>query len=40
MLVDEVYDYDQGMYVCDYIASDNTSSWTVRAVVQVTTIGK
>ncbi|XP_030166186.1 interleukin-18 receptor accessory protein isoform X3 [Lynx canadensis] len=40
ILVDEVYDHDQGIYVCDYTDSDNTSSWTVRAVVQVTTIVK
>ncbi|XP_025788626.1 interleukin-18 receptor accessory protein isoform X3 [Puma concolor] len=40
ILVDEVYDHDQGIYVCDYTDSDNTSLWTVRAVVQVTTIVK
>lgn len=33
-----VYDYHQGLYVCDYTQSDNVSSWTVRAVVQVRTI--
>ncbi|KAB1256680.1 Interleukin-18 receptor accessory protein [Camelus dromedarius] len=38
--VDEIYDYHQGTYVCDYTRSDNASSWTVRAVVQVKTIGK
>ncbi|KAI4587876.1 hypothetical protein MJG53_020554, partial [Ovis ammon polii x Ovis aries] len=36
--VDEVYDYHQGTYVCDYTQTDNSSSWTVRAVVQVKTI--
>ncbi|XP_012326926.2 interleukin-18 receptor accessory protein [Aotus nancymaae] len=36
--VDEVYDYHQGRYVCDYTLSDTASSWTVRAVVQVRTI--
>ncbi|CAH7233604.1 interleukin-18 receptor accessory protein [Phodopus roborovskii] len=35
-----VYDYHQGLYVCDYTQSDNSSSWTVRAVVQVRTIVK
>uniref|UniRef100_A0A8D1GVU2 Interleukin-18 receptor accessory protein n=1 Tax=Sus scrofa TaxID=9823 RepID=A0A8D1GVU2_PIG len=38
--VDEVYDYHQGTYVCDYTQSDNSRSWTVRAVVQVKTIVK
>ena len=38
--MDEVYDYHQGTYVCDYTQTDNSSSWTVRAVVQVKTIGK
>ncbi|XP_069349954.1 interleukin-18 receptor accessory protein [Eulemur rufifrons] len=38
MVVDEVYDFHQGTYVCDYTQSDNASSWTVRAVVQVRTI--
>nr|XP_015107081.1 LOW QUALITY PROTEIN: interleukin-18 receptor accessory protein [Vicugna pacos] len=38
--VDEIYDYHQGTYVCDYTRSDNASSWTVRAVVQVKTIVK
>ncbi|XP_022454723.1 interleukin-18 receptor accessory protein isoform X2 [Delphinapterus leucas] len=38
--VDDVYDYHQGTYVCDYIQSDNSSLWTVRAVVRVKTIGK
>nr|XP_039316750.1 interleukin-18 receptor accessory protein isoform X2 [Saimiri boliviensis boliviensis] len=36
--VDEVYDYHQGRYVCDYTLLDTASSWTVRAVVQVRTI--
>nr|XP_001914870.2 interleukin-18 receptor accessory protein isoform X1 [Equus caballus] len=40
ILVDEIYDYHQGTYVCDYTQSDSTSSWTVRAVVQVRTIVK
>nr|XP_025724856.1 interleukin-18 receptor accessory protein [Callorhinus ursinus]XP_025724857.1 interleukin-18 receptor accessory protein [Callorhinus ursinus] len=40
ILVDEVYEEQDGMYVCDYTESDNTSEWTVRAVVQVTTIVK
>ncbi|KAF5926220.1 hypothetical protein HPG69_011347 [Diceros bicornis minor] len=40
ILVDEIYDYHQGSYVCDYTQSDNASSWTVRAVVQVKTIVK
>ncbi|XP_058523447.1 interleukin-18 receptor accessory protein isoform X1 [Ochotona princeps] len=40
IVVDEIYDYHQGTYVCDYIQSDNTGSWTVRAVVQVRTIVK
>ncbi|XP_004435926.1 PREDICTED: interleukin-18 receptor accessory protein [Ceratotherium simum simum] len=40
ILVDEIYDYHQGTYVCDYTQSDNASSWTVRAVVQVKTIVK
>ncbi|XP_059137277.1 interleukin-18 receptor accessory protein [Peromyscus eremicus] len=35
-----VYDHHQGLYVCDYTQSDNVSSWTVRAVVQVRTIVK
>uniref|UniRef100_A0A8C3VR18 Interleukin-18 receptor accessory protein n=1 Tax=Catagonus wagneri TaxID=51154 RepID=A0A8C3VR18_9CETA len=38
--VDEVYDYHQGTYVCDYTQSDESRSWTVRAVVQVKTIVK
>ncbi|TKC36290.1 hypothetical protein EI555_006420, partial [Monodon monoceros] len=38
--VDDVYDYHQGTYVCDYIQSDNSSLWTVRAVVRVKTIVK
>ncbi|XP_025116560.1 interleukin-18 receptor accessory protein isoform X2 [Bubalus bubalis] len=38
--VDEVYVYHQGMYVCDYTQTDNSSSWTVRAVVHVKTIVK
>ncbi|XP_012595991.2 interleukin-18 receptor accessory protein isoform X1 [Microcebus murinus] len=40
MVVFGVYDFHQGTYVCDYTQSDNTSSWTVRAVVQVKTIVK
>lgn len=40
MLLNEIYDFHQGMYTCDYSQSDNESSWTVRAVVQVKTIGK
>lgn len=39
-MLDEIYDYHQGTYVCDYVHLDNTGSWTVRAVVQVRTIGK
>ncbi|XP_052599906.1 interleukin-18 receptor accessory protein [Peromyscus californicus insignis] len=35
-----IYDHHQGLYVCDYTQSDNVSSWTVRAVVQVRTIVK
>ncbi|KAM6179901.1 interleukin-18 receptor accessory protein [Erethizon dorsatum] len=38
ILVDDVYDYHQGTYVCDYALSPNASSWTARAVVQVRTI--
>ncbi|XP_032507850.1 interleukin-18 receptor accessory protein isoform X4 [Phocoena sinus] len=38
--VDDVYDYHQGTYVCDYTQSDNSSLWTVRAVVRVKTIVK
>ncbi|XP_023067095.1 interleukin-18 receptor accessory protein [Piliocolobus tephrosceles] len=38
IVVDEVYVYHQGTYVCDYTQSDTASSWTVRAVVQVRTI--
>uniref|UniRef100_A0A8C0A595 Interleukin-18 receptor accessory protein n=1 Tax=Bos mutus grunniens TaxID=30521 RepID=A0A8C0A595_BOSMU len=38
--VDEVYFYHQGTYVCDYTQTDNSSSWTVRAVVHVKTIVK
>lgn len=38
IVVDEVYIYHQGTYVCDYTQSDTASSWTVRAVVQVRTI--
>ncbi|XP_044933561.1 interleukin-18 receptor accessory protein isoform X1 [Mustela putorius furo] len=40
ILVDEVYEEQEGTYVCDYTESVNTSSRTVRAVVQVTTIVK
>ncbi|KAM5253189.1 interleukin-18 receptor accessory protein isoform 2-T2 [Hipposideros larvatus] len=40
LLLDEIYDCHQGTYVCDYTQSDNSSSWTVRAVVQVRTIVK
>ncbi|KAF3826874.1 interleukin-18 receptor accessory protein [Mirounga leonina] len=40
ILVDEVFEEQDGTYVCDYTESDNTSEWTVRAVVQVTTIVK
>ncbi|XP_036916712.1 interleukin-18 receptor accessory protein [Sturnira hondurensis] len=40
MLLNEIYDFHQGMYTCDYSQSDNESSWTVRAVVQVKTIVK
>ncbi|XP_066120963.1 interleukin-18 receptor accessory protein [Saccopteryx bilineata] len=40
MLLDEIYDYHQGVYACDYTQSDNASSWVVRAVVQVKTIVK
>ncbi|KAM4866730.1 interleukin-18 receptor accessory protein [Thomomys bottae] len=36
--VNEIFDHNQGMYVCDYTQSDNASSWIVRAVVQVRTI--
>lgn len=35
-----IFDGDEGMYTCDYTQSDNASSWTVRAVVQVRTIVK
>ncbi|XP_021029848.1 interleukin-18 receptor accessory protein [Mus caroli] len=38
--MEDIYDFHQGLYVCDYTQSDNVSSWTVRAVVQVRTIGK
>ncbi|XP_052049129.1 interleukin-18 receptor accessory protein [Apodemus sylvaticus] len=38
--VEDTYDFHQGLYVCDYTQSDNMSSWTVRAVVQVRTIDK
>nr|XP_030694562.1 interleukin-18 receptor accessory protein isoform X2 [Globicephala melas] len=38
--VDDVYDHHQGTYVCDHTQSDNSSSWTVRAVVRVKTIVK
>ncbi|ELK05032.1 interleukin-18 receptor accessory protein [Pteropus alecto] len=40
LLLDEIYDYHQGTYICDYTQLDNSSSWTVRAVVQVRTIVK
>ncbi|XP_034514842.1 interleukin-18 receptor accessory protein isoform X6 [Ailuropoda melanoleuca] len=40
ILVDEVYEEQDGTYICDYTESVNSSSWTVRAVVQVTTIVK
>lgn len=40
MQLGEIYDFHQGTYVCDYTQSDNSSSWTVRAVVQVRTIVK
>ncbi|CAK7297891.1 Interleukin-18 receptor accessory protein [Vulpes lagopus] len=40
IVVNEVYETNQGTYVCDYTQSDNTSSWIVRAVVQVRTIVK
>ncbi|XP_004617992.2 interleukin-18 receptor accessory protein [Sorex araneus] len=36
----ENYDEHQGMYTCDHTQSDNATSWTVRAVVQVKTIVK
>lgn len=36
----DIYVFNQGLYVCDYTQSDNVSSWTVRAVVKVRTIGK
>lgn len=36
--MEDIYDFHQGLYVCDYTQSDNVSSWTVRAVVQVRTI--
>ncbi|XP_026984521.1 interleukin-18 receptor accessory protein isoform X2 [Sagmatias obliquidens] len=38
--VDDVYDHHQGTYVCDHTQSDNSTSWTVRAVVRVKTIVK
>lgn len=38
--IEDIYDFHQGLYVCDYTQSDNVSSWTVRAVVQVRTIDK
>ncbi|XP_004369363.2 interleukin-18 receptor accessory protein isoform X1 [Trichechus manatus latirostris] len=38
--IGEVYNYHRGTYVCDYNQSYNTSSWIVRAVVQVETIVK
>ncbi|XP_005400829.1 PREDICTED: interleukin-18 receptor accessory protein isoform X2 [Chinchilla lanigera] len=38
ILVDDIYDYHQGTYVCDYALSPNASSWTARAVVKVRTI--
>ncbi|XP_021054883.1 interleukin-18 receptor accessory protein [Mus pahari] len=38
--MEDIYDFHQGLYVCDYTQSDNVSSWTVRAVVQVRTIDK
>ncbi|XP_011812001.1 PREDICTED: interleukin-18 receptor accessory protein [Colobus angolensis palliatus] len=38
IIVDEVYVYHQGTYVCDYTQLDTASSWTVRAVVRVRTI--
>ncbi|XP_027623353.1 interleukin-18 receptor accessory protein [Tupaia chinensis] len=39
ILVDEVFKCDEGTYVCDHTRSDNASTWTVRAVVQVRAIG-
>ncbi|XP_037662741.1 interleukin-18 receptor accessory protein [Choloepus didactylus] len=40
LTVVEVFVHHGGTYVCDYTQSDNASSWTVRAVVQVQTIVK
>ncbi|KAM7078138.1 LOW QUALITY PROTEIN: interleukin-18 receptor accessory protein [Molossus nigricans] len=40
MQLDEIYDFHEGTYICDHTQSDNTSAWTVRAVVQVRTIVK
>ncbi|KAM5319021.1 LOW QUALITY PROTEIN: interleukin-18 receptor accessory protein [Glossophaga mutica] len=40
MLLNEIYDFHQGIYTCDYSQSDNESLWTVRAVIQVKTIVK
>ncbi|XP_008838535.1 interleukin-18 receptor accessory protein [Nannospalax galili] len=38
IIVDEVYHFNRGMYICDYTQSNNVSSWTVRAAVQVRTV--
>ncbi|XP_063085819.1 interleukin-18 receptor accessory protein isoform X3 [Cavia porcellus] len=38
ILLEDIYDYHQGTYVCDYTVSPNVTSWTARAVVQVRTI--
>ncbi|KAM4904545.1 interleukin-18 receptor accessory protein [Sylvia borin] len=34
------YDQDAGIYVCDYILSDNITKWTVRTAVTVEVIAK
>ncbi|XP_021517653.1 interleukin-18 receptor accessory protein isoform X4 [Meriones unguiculatus] len=38
--MEAIYDFHEGLYVCDYAQSDNLSSWTVRAVVRVKAIEK
>nr|XP_020639636.1 interleukin-18 receptor accessory protein isoform X4 [Pogona vitticeps] len=40
IILHSVYDRDRGIYICDYLLTDNNTPWKMRTVVNVTIISK
>uniref|UniRef100_A0ABM5FYY7 Interleukin-18 receptor accessory protein isoform X1 n=1 Tax=Pogona vitticeps TaxID=103695 RepID=A0ABM5FYY7_9SAUR len=40
IILHSVYDRDRGIYICDYLLTDNNTPWKMRTVVNITIISK